>query len=97
MAAIERVFVGRLISLLVLALASVGMAMGSTGTARVQAGGLDSKVYVCKYVGTPGVDERLQTGQNLIEVSVHATGGTAVGLYFADKHGRSYVPSGSCR
>jgi hypothetical protein len=30
------------------------------------------KVYVCKYVGTPGVDETLQTGQNPIEVSVNA-------------------------
>lgn len=30
------------------------------------------KVYVCKYVGTPGVDETLQTGQNPIEVDTHA-------------------------
>jgi len=49
------------------------------------------KVYVCKYVGTPNVNERLQTGQNPIEVSVNATGGAAVGSYFNDAQGRSYV------
>lgn len=52
------------------------------------------KVYVCKYVGTPGVDEVLQTGQNPIEVSVNAIGqawnGNIPG-YFNDQHGRSYV------
>lgn len=51
----------------------------------------DKKVYVCKYVGKPGVDEVLQTGQNPIEVSVNATGGAAVGSYFADAQGRSFV------
>jgi hypothetical protein len=30
------------------------------------------KVYVCKYVGTPGVDEVLQSGNNPIEVSVNS-------------------------
>jgi len=30
------------------------------------------KVYICKYVGTPGVDERLQTGQNPILVRYQA-------------------------
>ena len=30
------------------------------------------KVFVCKYVGKPGDDERLQTGQNPISVSVNA-------------------------
>lgn len=53
------------------------------------------KVYVCKYVGTPGVDERLQTGQNPIEVSVNAIqnnqwDGTVPG-WFSDAHDRSYV------
>lgn len=53
------------------------------------------KVFVCKYVGTPGVDERLQTGQNPISVSVHAIqhnewDGTVPG-YFSDAHDRSYV------
>ncbi len=50
------------------------------------------KVYVCKYVGTPGVDERLQTGQNPIEVSVNAVPQPVViGSYFPDAQGRSYV------
>ena len=53
------------------------------------------KVYVCKYVGTPGVDERLQTGQNPIEVSVNAAelsswDGQSFGV-FVDAHDRSYV------
>lgn len=50
------------------------------------------KVYVCKYVGTPGVNETLQTGQNPIEVSINAlSNGWSVGSYFNDQHGRSYV------
>jgi hypothetical protein len=53
------------------------------------------KVFVCKYVGTPGVDERLQTGQNPISVSVNAIqnnqwNGTVPG-WFSDAHDRSYV------
>jgi hypothetical protein len=53
------------------------------------------KVFVCKYVGTPGVDERLQTGQNPISVSVQAIqhnewNGVVPG-YFSDAHHRSYV------
>jgi hypothetical protein len=80
-----------LTGLMVLALVTIGMT--SIGAKSVDAGGHgpDPKVYVCKYVGTPGVNERLQTGLNPIEVSVNATGGTAVGSYFADAHGRSYV------
>ena len=49
------------------------------------------KVYVCKYVGTPGTDERLQTGQNPIEVAAPALPdfpGTFPWA-FADRHGRS--------
>lgn len=50
------------------------------------------KVFVCKYVGTPGVDERLQTGQNPISVSVNAIPGEVfIGAEFADKHGKSIV------
>lgn len=53
------------------------------------------KVFVCKYVGTPGVDERLQTGQNPISVSVSSIehnqwDGTVPG-WFSDAHDRSYV------
>ena len=50
------------------------------------------KVFVCKYVGTPGVNERLQTGGNPINVSVNAIpDGASVGAYFADAQGRSFV------
>ena len=49
------------------------------------------KVFVCKYVGTPNVNETLQTGTNPISVSSSSTGGTAVGSYFADQQGQSFV------
>jgi len=58
----------------------------------IPAAATGDKVYVCKYVGQPGDNERLQTGQNPIEVSVNAIPGDAVvGSYFADAQGRSYV------
>lgn len=53
----------------------------------VATGGHHDKVLVCKYVGTPGVDERLKEGKNPIEVA-HVS--TQSG-WFNDKHGRSYV------
>ena len=65
--------------------------------------GEDHKVFVCKYVGTPGVDERLQTGDNPISVDVHAipiynkddpandSPEDLVGKSFADAQGRSLV------
>jgi hypothetical protein len=54
------------------------------------------KVYVCKYVGTPGAGEVLQTGQNPIEVSANAIDGDleypdGVGDEFADAQGKSVV------
>ncbi|MBO9521634.1 MAG: hypothetical protein J7518_08865 [Nocardioidaceae bacterium] len=51
------------------------------------------KYFVCKYVGTPGVDERLQTGNNPISVSGNAIGEdpVVIGSFFNDAHGRSYV------
>lgn len=50
------------------------------------------KVFVCKYVGTPGVDERLQTGQNPISVSSNSIKDyQGVGSFFNDAHGRSFV------
>lgn len=56
------------------------------------------KVFVCKYVGTPGVDEVLQTGNNPQSVSVNAIPDyQGVGSYFADAHGRSYVLSEDTR
>ncbi|RPI10931.1 MAG: hypothetical protein EHM63_02425, partial [Actinobacteria bacterium] len=50
------------------------------------------KVFVCKYVGTPGVDERLQTGDNPISVDYHSLiGAPAIGQFFQDRQGRSVV------
>lgn len=60
------------------------------------------KSYVCKYVGKPGVDERLQTGQNPIWVDNHslfrspeaynaADGLTYVGQQFNDRQVKSVV------
>ena len=50
------------------------------------------KVYVCKYVGTPGQNERLQTGGNPINVSVNAIQNfQGIGSYFNDQQGRSFV------
>src|SRR5262252_8732907 len=51
------------------------------------------KVWVCKYVGTPGVDERLQTGENPIAVDESAipVHPVKVGSEFADAQGRSLV------
>lgn len=59
-------------------------------------GGTPHKSYVCKYVGTPGVDERLQTGQNPIWVAnASLTGGkdepVQVGDTFSDAQGKSVV------
>lgn len=50
------------------------------------------KLYICKFVGQPGVDERLQTGQNPINVSSNSIKDyQGVHSYFADAQGRSYV------
>jgi uncharacterized repeat protein (TIGR01451 family) len=70
--------------------------VGSSGTTSAFAvatnDGSPKKVFVCKYVGTPGVNERLQTGDNPINVSVNAIpDGASVGAYFADSQGRSFV------
>lgn len=61
-------------------------------SANAVAGEEHDKVFVCKYVGTPGVDERLQTGQNPISVSISSISGfPGVGGFFADAQGRSLV------
>lgn len=50
------------------------------------------KYFVCKYVGTPDVNETLQTGQNPISVSGNAlTPPIVIGGSFNDAQGRSYV------
>jgi len=56
----------------------------------------NSKVWVCKYVRTPGGDEVLKSGKNPIEVSGHSVdkdkdGQVFVGDQFADAQGRSVV------
>jgi hypothetical protein len=62
------------------------------GQGQGQNNGNNTKVFVCKYVGTPGVDERLQTGNNPISVSVNAIKDyKGVGSYFVDAQGRSFV------
>lgn len=60
---------------------------------KAKEGDAPKKVYVCKFVGTPGVDERLQTGDNPLEVSVNAikVKPVVVGSFFNDKQGRSFV------
>ena len=47
-----------------------------------------NKVFVCKYTGTPGIDEALQTGQNPISVAYQP--GREPGNFFNDAQGRSY-------
>ncbi len=53
------------------------------------------KVWVCKYVGTPGVNETLKEGKNPIEVSWNSipndNGEVNVGDRFADAQGNSIV------
>ena len=53
----------------------------------------NAKWFVCKYVGTPGVDEVLQSGQNPISVSENAIPISPVvaGAFFNDSQGRSFV------
>ena len=64
-----------------------GLALAAGTTSASAAGGVDKKDYVCKYVGTPGVNERLQTGNNPIWVATDFP----EGAFFEDHHGRSYV------
>ncbi len=67
--------------------------MGATPAFAGGGGDTPHKAYVCKFVGTPGVDERLQTGQNPIDVDFNAIAESPVKVdsYFNDKQGRSYV------
>jgi uncharacterized repeat protein (TIGR01451 family) len=79
-------------ALAVVSATSASVDVGNSGSSVVVTTSGAEKVFVCKYVGTPGVNERLQTGDNPISVSVNAIpGGASVGAYFADEHGRSYV------
>jgi hypothetical protein len=65
-------------------------------SAPAHAADADSKVWVCKYVGKPGVDEVLKEGKNPIKVSGKSAdkdkdGQVFVGDQFADAQGRSVV------
>ena len=77
------------------AIAAVGLvALSPPAYAQPVTAGL--KVWVCKYVGTPGDDERLKEGKNPIEVSANSAdkpkdGQVFVGDQFADAQGRSVV------
>jgi len=70
----------------------MGLLMAACGSA-LATGEASDKVFVCKYVSTPGEGERLQTGDNPISVSVNAIplGDVRVGSEFADAQGRSVV------
>lgn len=59
----------------------------------VSAANPNAKWFICKYVGTPGVNESLQTGQNPISVSENAIPISPVvaGAIFNDQQGRSLV------
>jgi hypothetical protein len=68
-------------------------AVGGTSTAGAAPKNAPTKYFVCKFVGTPGEDERLQTGRNPISVSKNAIPEkpVVIGSSFADKQGRSLV------
>lgn len=79
----------KFITSLLVATVAAGALFASVGSASASEEG---KVLVCKYVGTPGEDERLKDGKNPIEVDAGSTGGaTAPGSIFADAQGRSMV------
>jgi hypothetical protein len=76
-------------------IAAVGL-VALSAPAYAQPVSADSQVWVCKYVGTPGVDEVLKSGKNPIKVSGHSVdqdkdGLIEVGNEFADAQGRSIV------
>jgi hypothetical protein len=80
-------------------IAAIGVLLASSGVALMAtaspANAANEKFFVCKYVGTPGVDEILQTGQNPISVSINAIplppADVIPGAEFEDQHGRSVV------
>jgi hypothetical protein len=81
------------------ALAAVGALITSSGLvlmATASTANADPsvhKVFVCKYVGTPGDDERLQEANNPISVDTHALEGKGfdgkLPFWFEDQQGRS--------
>jgi hypothetical protein len=70
----------------------LALAAGGVPTATANPGASHEKVFVCKYVGQPKVDERLQTGNNPIDVDTSSIKPfEGVGSYFADAQGQSFV------
>jgi len=70
----------------------IWMAIAPPATADPQA----NNWYVCKYVGTPGVNESLQTGQNpiFVDESAISVSPVFIGAEFQDAQGRSVVIAG---
>jgi hypothetical protein len=88
-------YIAIILSAIIVATVTVLM-VGSAATATIFEDPLTDtgqrKVWVCKYVGTPGASERLQTGQNPINVSRNSIKVPVVlGAVFPDAHGRSIV------
>jgi hypothetical protein len=82
----------RLLSLILFVLAFLFSGAALANAQQVSPAAHEGKVYVCKYVGTPGDNERLQTGQNPIDVSINAIKDyQGVGSWFNDAQGRSFV------
>ena len=85
-------------------LLALGMAAGGASAATAAPPQEDTKVWVCKYSGTPGVNEQYKGGKNPIDVSISTIDTTTpydpeTGLgfdletgtgYFADGQSRSY-------
>lgn len=71
----------------------VGTAGSALGDGTVPEDSGQTKWFVCKYVGTPGDGERLQTGDNPLSVAAPAIKQSpiVVGSPFADDQGRSVV------
>lgn len=86
---------GRRLATFVAALGALVMSSGVAMIATAHSANAEgeAKYFVCKYVGTPGVDEVLQTGDNPISVAASAIGEdpVTVGSYFKDGQNRSYV------
>jgi hypothetical protein len=75
----------------VTAVAGAGVLLFAVNTTVSNAAPAD-KYFVCKFVGTPGDGETLQTGNNPISVSGNALpDGVTVGSFFPDAQGRSFV------
>ena len=68
---------------------ALGSAVASAGPVEAAPTKPLTKAFICKYVGKPYVDERLQTGQN--PILRDRKGWMVLGSYFNDAQGRSYV------